>query len=56
MNDLLPFSRGEEPFIIEIQDYGKKKYQLANIETSWEYVSDDIKDCYWDSLKKQRIK
>lgn len=52
MNDLLPFSRGEEPFIIEIQDYGKKKYQLANIETSWEYVSDDIKDCYWDRFKE----
>lgn len=52
MSDLLPFSKGEEPFIIEIQDYGKKKYQLANIETSWEYVGDEVKDCYWDRFKE----
>lgn len=52
MNDLLPFSKGEEPFIIEIQDYGNKKYQLANIETSWEYIGNEIRDTYWERFKK----
>lgn len=56
MNDLLPFSKGEEPFIIEIQSYGKKKYQLANIETSWEYIGDEVKDYYWDRLKETAYK
>lgn len=56
MNDLLPFSKGGEPFIIEIQGYGKKKYQLANIETSWEYVGDEVKDYYWDRFKETAYK
>ncbi|NFD83133.1 trypsin-like peptidase domain-containing protein [Clostridium botulinum] len=50
MNDLLPFIKGAEPFVIEILDYGKKIYQLANIEIAWEYLDERIQKQIWDKF------
>jgi V8-like Glu-specific endopeptidase len=50
MRELIPFSKGEEPFIIEILDYGKKTYQLANIEISWEYLEERIQEQLWNKF------
>lgn len=50
MNDLLPFTKGGEPLVIEILDYGKKRYQLANIEIAWEYLDERIQKQIWDKF------
>lgn len=50
MNNLLPFTKGGEPFIIEILDFGKKRYQLANIEIAWEYLDERIQKQIWDKF------
>lgn len=50
MQDLLPFIKGGEPFIIEIIGRGNKSYQLANIEVSWEYLDDRIQKPIWDKF------
>lgn len=50
MKELLPFTKGGEPFVIEILDYGKKRYQLANIEIAWEYLDERIQKQVWDKF------
>lgn len=50
MKELLPFTKGEEPFVIEILDYGKKRYQLANIEIAWEYLDERIQKQIWNKF------
>lgn len=50
MKELIPFIKGEEPFIIEILDYGEKRYQLANIEIAWEYLDERIQKQIWDKF------
>ncbi|MCI9258717.1 MAG: trypsin-like peptidase domain-containing protein [Romboutsia sp.] len=51
MMDLIPFIKGREPFIIEILDFGKKRYQLANVEISWEYLDGLINKNIWNNFK-----
>lgn len=50
IKELLPFTKGEEPFVIEILDYGKKTYQLANIEIAWEYLDERIQKEIWNKF------
>lgn len=51
MMDLRPFTKGGEPFIIEILNFGKKRYQLANVEISWEYLDKLIDQNIWNKFK-----
>ena len=51
MMDLSPFTKGGEPFIIEILEFGKKRYQLANVEISWEYLDKLINENTWNKFK-----
>lgn len=50
IKELIPFTKGEEPFIIEILDYDGKRYQLANIEIAWEYLDERIQKQLWDKF------
>lgn len=51
MMNLRPFTKGGEPFVIEILDFGKKRYQLANVEISWEYLDRLINQNIWINFK-----
>lgn len=51
ISDLKPFTKGSEPFIIEITGYGDKKYQLANTELAWELLDCGINKIIWDKFK-----
>ena len=50
VKELTPFTKGGEPFVIEILDYGKKRYQLANIEIAWEYLDARNQKKIWDKF------
>lgn len=52
MNDLVPFSKGGEPFVIEIHRYSRKTYQLASTEIAWEYLEEKVAKGIWDKFKE----
>jgi len=52
MEQLLPYSKGEEPFIIKILLYGNLSYQLANTEFAWEYLNERISKKVWDDFRE----
>ncbi len=51
IKDLISYSRGGEPFIIEIHRYNNKMYQLANIEMAWELLDKYIDENLWDKFE-----
>nr|WP_302416684.1 serine protease [uncultured Romboutsia sp.] len=51
IKDLTPYTKGEEPFIIEIHSYSEKKYQLANVEIAWELLDKYIDKNIWHKFE-----
>lgn len=52
MEDLRPYTKGGEPFIIETKFYGNSTYQLASAETAWVYLKDNVTDEKWNAFKE----
>jgi len=52
MKDILPFTRGGEPFVIEVLSFSEKIYQLANSEFAWEYFAEKIDETVWNKFKE----
>ncbi|CEO33248.1 S1 family peptidase [Paraclostridium sordellii] len=50
--DLQPFTRGSEPFLVEVVGYGERRYQLANIELAWELLDYRIDKIIWNRFKE----
>lgn len=51
MKELIPFTKGGEPLVIEVFDFGGKRYQIANIEIAWEYLDNRIDKIIWEKFK-----
>lgn len=47
MINLSPYMKGGDPFVIEVNGYGGKTLQLANVESAWENLDNDITDKMW---------
>ncbi len=50
IKELLPFTKGGEPLVIEMLDFGGKRYQLANIEIAWEFLDERIDKTIWNKF------
>lgn len=52
MINLSPWMKGGDPFVIEVNGYGGKTLQLANVESAWENLDNDITDKIWEDFIK----
>lgn len=52
MINLSPYMKGGDPFVVEVNGYGGKTLQLANVESAWENLDNDITDKMWEDFIK----
>lgn len=52
MEDLRPYTKGGEPFIIKTEFYGNSTYQLASAETAWAYLKDNVTEEKWTEFNE----
>lgn len=52
MVNLSPYMKGGDPFVVEVNGYGGKTFQLANVESAWENLDNDITDKMWKDFIK----
>lgn len=52
MQELLEYSRGETPFVVEFKGHRVENMQIASIEDAWEELDCYITDAMWDKFIK----
>lgn len=50
--ELLPYSYGESPYVIQIKGYGGSNMQIASVEDAWEELDKYISDEMWKKFIK----
>lgn len=48
---IMPYSNGEDPFILVVSEHGKKVYYLASVENSWEYLDVSTDNSIWMTFR-----
>ena len=48
---ILPFSKGEDPFVHVVKSNGNRAFYLASVENSWEYLDIENEDKIWETFK-----
>ncbi len=52
MNEVLPYTKGEDPFLYEIRGNQSVSFSLASTENTWEWIDISITDPLWIKFEK----
>lgn len=50
INQIIPFTKSEDPLIHIVNHRQTKEYYLASVENTWEYLSVSLEDHLWDKF------
>lgn len=50
INSIMPFTRGDDPFIHVVKSHGNRAFYLASVENSWEYMDVEFEDNIWKTF------
>ena len=50
INSIMPFTKGDDPFIHVVKSHGNRAFYLASVENSWEYMDVEFEDNIWKTF------
>lgn len=49
---IMPFAKGDDPFVHIVESNGKRSFYLASVENTWEYIDIDYRDSLWETFRE----